>query len=500
MQKDKIKLSWFDNLIGAISPKAKLRRMKYKYVGDLFQRKYEGASKGRRTEGWCTATNKDANAEISPSLSTLRNRSRDLVRNNPYATRGIQVIQSNTVGKGIITEFKNKTKAKAKIINELWRAWAHSTAIDYEGRHNIFGLQNIVMRSIAESGEILVRLRRVPKQKVMSAEGVEIEIPPIQIQLLESDHLINSDTLIKKEDANSVVQGIEFDSSGKRVAYHLYKQHPGSINTFSRNSYDTVRITANDLAHCFREDRPGQARGVPWVSNVMIRLRDFDEYEDAQLIRQKIAAMFTAFIHDLNGVDSDLTEEEKETELGEKMEPGTIEILPPGKDITLATPPILENYREYTNTVLHSIAAGLGISFEALTGDLSEVNFSSARMGKLEMWRNVDFWQHGIIIPQFMKPVVNWFLIGTELLGIGTENTQTVFTPPKREMVDPTKEVPALQKAIRSGLMTYSEAIRQTGNDPDKQLLEYKEDKDKFDKLGLTLDIDAAKVPKVPTV
>ena len=499
MQKNKIEVNWLDNFIGFFSPKTKLTRIKYRYVNNLIQRKYEGATKGRRTEGWCSATNRDANAEISPALSTLRNRSRDLIRNNPYAARGIQVIESNVVGKGIKTEFKNSTKTRARVINELWRAWAHSTAIDYEGRNNIFGLQRLVMRSIEESGEVLVRRRRVAKQKVRSAEGVEIEVPPIQLQILESDFLINSDSITKKQvqSNNTLLQGIEFDENGKRVAYHLYKTHPGAVNTFQRNAYDTVRITADDLSHCFREDRPGQVRGVPWLAPIMIRLRDFDEYEDAQLVRQKVAAMFTAFIHDQSGLESDLTEDEKETELGEKMEPGTIEILPPGKDITLASPPILENYKEYVNTVLHSIAAGLGVSFEALTGDLSEVNFSSARMGKLEFWKNVDNWQYNILIPQFMENVVNWFLNGAELIGVRTENTETVYTPPKREMVDPTKEVPALQKAIRSGLITWSEAVRQTGNDPDKQLAEYKTDKEKFDELELTLDIDAAKVPKL---
>lgn len=487
----KVKPSWIDNSIGVFSPKRRLNRLRFKLAADLLQRKYEGASVGRRTKGWRT-TSSDANTEISSSISNLRDRSRDLIRNNPYAARGVQVIQSNVVGKGILGEIKHPTKRTEAKLRDMWNAWTMTTAVDFNGRHNFFGLQNMIMRSVAESGQVFVRLQRTKRRQVRARSGELIEVPPIQLQVLESDFL-DSNNLFKTQEknGNQVIQGIEFDKKGKRVSYQMFQTHPGALDSGLSNSFSSNKIPADLIAHIYREDRPGQILGVPWLAPVLIRLRDLDEYEDAQLLRQKIANLFVGFIHDTEGIEDSTTED---CELVEKMEPGTLEILPPGKDITFANPPgVGEEFESYMSVVLHSIATGLGISFESLTGDLSKVNFSSARMGFLEMNRNIDSWRWTMFTPQLLEQTFDWFLRGAELLGVRTRGASIVWTPPKREMVDPTKEVPAQIKAIRGGLMTLSEAVRQSGKDPDKHFEEFKADNDRLDGLQLTLDSDPRK-------
>lgn len=486
------KPNWFDNFIGFFSPRARLNRIRYKAASSLIERKYEGASVGRRTSGWKTASS-SANTEIAGALQSLRNRSRDLVRNNPYAARGIQVIQNNVIGKGIRAEVKADTGRRARTnrreetMRSIWRAWAETPACDWEGQHDLFGLQSMAMRSVVESGECLIRLRRTGRQTVRTASG-EIEVPPIQLQILEGEFLEN--TRIKREVAgkNTVLSGVEFSKDGKRVAYHLFKDHPGGLDSIA-STFSTQRIDASEISHIYRQDRPGQVRGVPWLAPIMIRLRDFDEFEDAQLVRQKIASMFTAFVHDLEGLDETVDK----CVIGEKVEPGQIEILPPGKSVTFGNPPSVSNYKEYTTVMLHSIASGLGITYEALTGDLSEVNFSSARMGFLEMNRNIDAWRCQIMIPKFNWPVFNWFLGALPLIGQNPDGVSAVWTPPRREMVDPTKEVPAMKDAVRSGFVTLSEVLRQGGFDPEKLLEEYARDNQRIDDLQLTLDSDPRK-------
>jgi lambda family phage portal protein len=435
-------------------------------------RKYEGASKSKRLSRWQTQST-SAIAEISQGLITLRNRSRDLRRNNPYAAKAIQVITSNVVGTGISTQFRGPN---AKPIEDMWNAWAESKSIDFDGRNNIYGLQRLIMDAVSESGEVLVRKR------ISSVLNF-----PLQYQILESDFLDTTKTEPGTA-GNYVVQGVEFDPQGRRVAYFLYEEHPGSYNTGAIFSQKSNRVPASDVKHIFRMDRPGQARGVPWLAPIIVRLKDLDDYEDAQLMRQKIAACFTAFIRDITAdLDSD---EDCGDDLSDRLEPGLIEHLPPGKMIEFTKPPEVQNYKEYTSTVLHSIAAGVGITYEALTGDLSQVNFSSARMGWLEFGRNLKAWREHVLIAHGLDPIAEDFLEIADIMGMNIQGVTYIHVAPTREMIDPTKEVPATIDAIRAGLTTLSDELMAQGKDPAQFLQQYKADQDLLDKLGLKIESD----------
>ncbi|MEE8576618.1 MAG: phage portal protein, partial [candidate division Zixibacteria bacterium] len=231
------------------------------------------------------------------------------------------------------------------------------------------------------------------------------------------------------------------------------------------------------------------------------RLRDLDEFEDAMLIKQKVSACFSAFIHDIE-TPADLDNNSKSGGFDlEKLEPGIVEHLPPGKDIKFASPPLpqAESYRFYTSSILHSIAAGTNVTYEGLTGDLSEVNFSSARMGWLEFNRNVECWRSNMIIPAFCAKTFDWFREALVIAGEDVRNTSAEWTAPRREMIDPSKEVPAQIDAVRSGLETLSDTIRQRGKDPAAHFEEIAEDNKVVDKLGLVLDSDTRKVNSAGT-
>ena len=443
--------------------------------GKTATRKYEGASKSKRLARWLTQST-SANTEVGNGIITLRDRARDLRRNNPYAASGIQSISSNVIGHGIQTQFRN---GNSDALEKLWKEWAESKNIDFDGRHNIYGLQKMVMEAVAESGEVLVRKRFNAAMKF-----------PLQYQILESDFLDTQKSEQKTNDGNTIIQGIEFDSQGRRVAYHLYESHPGGYDQqFFFSTLKTNRVPANEVYHVFRADRPGQARGISWLAPVVVRLKDFDDYEDAQLMRQKIAACFTVFVRDINGDFTD-QDEECETELSEKVEPAMIEELPPGKTVEFANPPTVQNYQEYSSVVLRAIAVGLGITYEELTGDLSNVNFSSGRMGWIKFHRNIQAWREHIVYAHLMDPVAKDFMETAAIMGVRSEGTTFVHVPPKREMIDPTKEVPATIEAIRAGLTTLSDEIMAQGKDPEEHLEQYAKDMTMLDKLGLKLESD----------
>lgn len=469
----------FDSVVGFFSPEAGLRRARARVAYELIkkQRGYEGASKGRRTEGWKTPGT-SVLAETDFALPVLRNRARDLVRNNCFASRAAQVFVSNIIGYGIVAELKNDTSdRKFSQLNKLWKDWTGSTQCDFDGRKDYYGLQALVMRMVAESGEALVIRKRT---------GSDQQIP-FKLQVLEPDYI---DTDKQERD---VIQGVKFDESGRRIGYWLFKEHPGDSGrrlTFGKVTLESELVDAKDVLHVFREDRAGQVRGVSWFAPIIISLRDLDEYMDASIVKQKVAASFAGFVQDLD-VSGELS---PASPLTEKIEPGIIEILPPGKTITFPSPPSVNEFDPFTRSLLRSIASGLGITYEALTSDYSQVNFSSGRMGWLEFQRNLDSWRWQMFIPQFCWGVEKWFFEAAELRGFKRGQAYFEYTPPAREMIDPNAEINALQKAVRNGFKTLPEVIRELGRDPETQLKEIAASNALLDENKLILDSDPRRV------
>lgn len=427
--------------------------------GPTSKRSFEAASGGRRTDGWLT-TSQPAWDEVAASLPILRERSRHLANNNAWAKRALEVIANNTVGTGIRPNIKNKRLSK------VFKDWAESTECDFEGRHNLWGLQHHIMHTVAKSGDCLVVKRFVNKV--------------LKLQVLEGDFLDGGKNFnIGKATENYTLQGIEFNPQGQRVAYWIHDTHPMMYRGISQ------RVLAEDVIHVYESLRPGQIRGVPFGASVILPLRDFDEYADAQLLRQKIAACYAVFVRD--NVDSGIVSDATDS-LPDTIEPGMIQKLPRGMDVEFGNPPGAEGYREYTNALARQIAMGFGITYEALTGDLSQVNFSSGRMGWLEFSRNISRWQKMMMIPQFCQPMYSWFedyaYLSKGLKGLGTSSVD--WTVPRREMINPSEEIKAAVLAIDNNLMSLSEVLRQMGYDPSAVIDEIAEDREYMASKNIT--------------
>jgi lambda family phage portal protein len=447
-------------------------------------RAFDAASRRDRTSGWHT-TGASANNEIGPALNLLRDRCRDLARNDAYISRAMNVIRTNVVGTGIRPSLDGEQPIEAR-----WKQWADTPACDADGVHDLYGLQGLAMRAVAESGEVLIRWR--PRR-------TEDNLPvPLQLQIIEADHLDTSKDGVADRNSHRWVQGVEFDGRGKRVAYWIHRNHPGD-RAFA-GLLESVRVPADQILHLYRVDRPGQVRGVPWAAPVAIRTRELKDYEDAQLLRQKIAACFAAFEHDSPYGAEDLSKispagggegSESDGSLGDEMiEPGMIHRLAAGKTVAFSQPPSIQNYDEFVKRQLRAIAVGLGLSYEALAGDLQGVSFSSGRMGHLEFQRNIQSWQASIMITQFCRPVWGWFLEAAKLMGERVPGVDHSWITPRREMIDPTREVPATIAAIRGGLGTLTDAIRAMGKDPEEVFRTLARERALLAELGLTVESD----------
>lgn len=440
-------------------------------------RRYEGAGAGRRTDNWNAPGTSAAN-EIQLALTTLRNRSRDLVRNNGYAKNAIRKIANNVVGPGILPNPTGKSSMQEKKLKQVWKLWAESTDCDFDGHNTFYGIQKLVMKTVVESGECLIRKR------IISDKNLSL---PLQLQVLEGDFIDTFKFDPQLENGGWIYYGIEFNKQGKVVAYWLYETHPGDSIRFN---FKSNRYSTDEVIHVFEKERPGQYRGLPWLHSSMLRLKDLDEYEDAQLIRQKIAACFSVFITD-NSVSVNPSMNNDQALL-ERVEPGIIEKLKPGQTVAFATPPGAEGYGEYTKNVLRGIAAGIGLDYVTLSGDLSATNFSSGRMGWLEFNRNITEWQWQMLIPMFCNKSWSWFTQFAAIYGLIKPNASiaTEWTPPRREQINPEMETKATIEAVQNGIQTWSDAQLEQGYNPEEQLEKMKNDREAFIKANLPIYTD----------
>lgn len=461
-----------DRAIVAIAPAAGLRRLRAKRAAQALMN-YDIANGGRRTKS-IRPNALDADGAAA-RRQTIAFAARDMVRNSSIAARAQSVVVSNVIGDGIIPGLEAARDSTRARFMDLVRDHCDTTAVDADGRANLYGLQRLVFAAAFTDGEALVRIRRRTLR-----DGLAL---PFQLQLLEADYLDETQD-IAAPSGITIRNGVEYDASGRRVAYHLHDEHPGSVSRFS--STRSRRVPASEVIHVYRQDRPGQQRGVSWLAPVAIHLQDLSDYLDAQVMRQKIAACFAAF-----RVSPDA--EDGEAVVPAKLSPGAIATLGPGEDIRFADPPSVDGLDEFVRTSLRAIATGVGITYEALSGDLSNVNYSSARMGRMEMDRNVSAWQWLMLTPQMLDPIGGLMLEAWQAVEPTRDlrRARVTWTPPARVIVDPTREIPAMRDAIRAGLKSWQSTVRGLGFDPETVAAEMAQDNAMFDRLGLKTDSDA---------
>ncbi|MGV0961423.1 MAG: phage portal protein [Limnohabitans sp.] len=458
---------------------------------------YDGTGGGRRALAWMPG-NPGAVAALSLAQDELRAKSRDLVRRNAWAAAGIEAFVANAIGTGIKPQSMVQDQTIREAIHSLWWDWCEQA--DAAGLTDFYGLQALATRAMLEGGEALVRLRYR-----RTGDGLPVAL---QIQVLEAEHLPT--TMNRDLSGGNVIRaGIEFDRLGRRVAYHLYRSHPndGLLSPMSSNAggggMDTVRVDAGEVVHLFRPLRPGQIRGEPWLTRALVKLNELDQYDDAELVRKKTAAMFAGFITRMAPEDNLMGESAADANgvALAGMEPGTLQILEPGEDIKFSAPAdVGSSYAEFMRQQFRAVAAAMGITYEMLTGDLTQVNYSSIRAGLLEFRRRCEALQHGVIVHQLCRPIWRAWMDQAVLEGAldlpGYRQDRRSYQaakwiPQGWSWVDPQKEFNAMKLAIRAGLMSRSEAISGNGYDGEDVDREIAADNARADALGLVFDSDA---------
>jgi lambda family phage portal protein len=481
-----MKRSLLDRAIGVFSPRAELDRIRARSAVEMV-RGYDAARQKKRDGGW-VAQGSSANAEIGPALVKLRNSSREMVRNDPYASHVVDVIVAHDVGAGIIARPRTGKKATDKRLSDAWKAWAETTECDAEGQLDLYGLQALVRRTIAESGECLVRLRYRRAEDDLTV--------PLQLQVLEPDHLDHLKHETLPSSGGRIVHGVEFDGLGRRVAYWLFRDHPGdTLRNVGAMFSASVRVPASEVLHVYKKQRAGQVRGVPELAPVMTKLQDLGEYHEAALVRAKMEAAIALVVQRIDP-ESDIrplgpVETDSQGHRVESLYPGMIEYLEPGETISTINPTPSAGHEAFSRTALEAVGVGSGVTYDQISGDLRGANYSSLKAGKIEFRRQVEQRQWGMLIPMLCAPIWKAFIQAGNLAGKWSfQSAPADWTPPAHEMIDPRKDGAAMLDAVRAGFMTWPQAVAAMGYDPDTQLEEIAEWVAKVDAAKVTLDSD----------
>lgn len=473
-----------DLAVGWIAPGAGARRLRHRAAMEIMARGYEGADKGRLKGSWRVHST-SADAEVGAGAQTLRDRMRDLVRNNPHAANALSVLVTHSIGDGIVPRSKDPK------VNKLFAEWV--SECDADGQLDFYGIQALAVRGMLESGDGLVRRR-----KRKTSDGLVV---PMQLQVVETD-LIDSSKDGVQASGRHCVQGVEFDGIGRRTAYWMYGSHPGNTSLFGYDS-QSKPILASDIAHVYEKQRT-QVRGVPWGAPVLSTLHDLASYESAELVRKRLEACLVGVV--VGGEDESLgmpiAEGDKppgvydaEGVQVDKFEPGMFLHAHGGKDIKFSQPAATGSYDAYKNSALHTIAAGFRMPHSLISGRLDQVNYSSSKVGLEAFKRTISALQWQVIIPMLCQPLWDWFIESAYLAGkIKTMDVPVEWNPPRFYSADPKKDVEAILKEVRAGLKSMPRAISETGYNPDDVLAEMIEWNKKLDVAGVVLDSDPRKM------
>ena len=450
---------------------------------------YEAASQNYRLARW-QPSGSSPNSILSYSLPTLRNRSRERRRNDGLADAGVEILVSNIVSTGIKPQFQTPDAGLNRALAALWLRWTDES--DAEGLFDFYGQQALMCGSMITSGDSFARLRaRLPE------DGLSV---PLQIQMLASEYC-PVDFNESSGTGSYIVNGVQFSPIQKREAYWLYKYHPNdSLTRFSNN--DLVKVPANEVVHLANTKDIGVVRGEPWLARALVKLQEIDKYDDAQVTRQQIAALFAGFVRPAeNGFLGGLSTPNAEGKALAPLEPGLMQPLGAGEEIQWSDPPDAgPTYEPFVRAQHSHIAASIGLLYEQLTGDYRGVNDRTWRAALNEFGTRLGRWQHHIIVFQFCRPVVRRWLEYAVLSNaialprtISLNDVLVKWLPPPRPYLHPEQDIRARNMEIRSGLKSRSESVSERGFDSEVVDDEIARDNARADAKGLIYDSDARK-------
>lgn len=471
-------------------------------------RAFDISQQGRRLSA-IPANNIALNTLILQYGHTAVARSRYLTLNNPYAAAAKATFVEALVGlRGIRPSTLDETKEDKAKVHEDWDYWCEYS--DAEGITNFAGQQAMAAAELFDAGEVF---------GIIDDTGNVEDAPATQVRLLPSEMLpYENNSTANVGLGNYVQMGIEFNPAGQRVAYHFLTMNPTDITRVSVETYTRVRVPAEKVFHLYRPIRVGQIRGIPFTLSALVSTAMLDLYDDAELERKRVASLFAAFVT-RNNADDDhplgkavpVNATDGWVPAGAQnnftLKPGIVVDLLPGEDIKFSQPADSGgNYDAFEYRMLCRLAAGFGVPYAAMSGDLKAANYGSIRAGLVQFRRRIDSMQLQNVIPMMLRKVWLAWLKSYTLKGLAPwtaadwilnrrKHEKVKWLTPRWEWVDPLKDMQAEKLAVDNGFQSRYDTIESMGEDSDDTDTRIKEAQEAEDEFPRPLNTGAVPPP-----
>lgn len=490
---EQFKPGLFTRALAVFSPTAALSRLRAQTQFAIAGQWAGGALNRNQTLNWAPfGGSPDADAQVDRRF--LRNRSRDMQRNNPLARGAINTNVTSAVGTGLQLRVridadelgmeKGAARDWQRKTEQEFCLWADNARMcDAESTLNFAGLQSLAFRSALESGDVFAPLPMVPRA------GLPYDL---KVQLVEADRVVNKDFV---PDSITLYGGIERDKYGSPVRYHIMRQHPGgSFGPFrtpdnaDQYTWDVVpafgtRTQRRNVLHMFDKLRPGQGRGLPYLAPVIETLKQLADYTDGELRAALVSSLFTVFVKSDSGLGLDVGADgyanSKAQTTGDvsKLGSGAIVDLAPNESIETANPgrpnPAFDGF---VLALLRQVGVALELPFEVLVKHFNS-SYSASRAALLEAWRYFKG-RRAWLAQMFCQPVYEAFMDEAVLKGridapgyfedpaLRAAYLRASWVGDSQGQIDPLKEVQASKERLALLLTTYSDEVAAlTGED-----------------------------------
>ena len=441
------------------------------------RRMYAAARNTRQTNGFGSGGNSSADSELHASLPMMRSRTRQMVRDSSYAKNAKRTVVGNVIGAGVGMQAQVGTTRSTlnervnSAIEAAFGEWAAADSCHTGGKLHFNDLERAAFGQIFDAGEVLVRMHYRPfgMSKV-----------PLALELIEPERLAHDVAPPGPHATDGDVRmGVEVDEFHRPIAYWIRSIHPGDVRMKVGAVDRFERVPASDIFHLYTVDRWPQTRGEPWLHTALRKLDELNEYTGLELSAARGSAAYFATITTPEEENPLTTDDEADGKPVMDLEPLTIQELAPGEKLDFHAPNRPNSALDpFMRAMLREVAAGAGVSYESLSRDYSQSNYSSSRLALIddrELWRVFQqWWLRSFRLPLHRKWLQQAVLaraidgVSPSAYAVDPAKFEAVrFKPRGWSWIDPTKEVKAYKEAIAAGLTTLSDVISATGGGQD---------------------------------
>lgn len=455
-------MGWIDSTVCRISPKWAYKRETWRQAYDDIKN-YDAGNYDKSNANW-RVINESAEMTDKYSRDNIRGRARDLERNSDMLGGVIKAFKRNVMGNGFTLQAKTNNEELNTSIESFWKEWCKKENCDVTGTQSFNQMLRMAIQRKKVDGGIIF-LKRYTSGGLI----------PFKLQAIEVDEL-DSTTMIPKTKGNRVVGGIEYNSYNKPVGYYIRQYSIDGLSTSN-----PVYVDAKDVIFIYTKQRPSQIREMSDMAPTITRIRDANEYMVAVSLKERIGACLAVFIKKVNpsitSGRNGKTAKDKSYD-GKTITPGMIKELNAGDEIDTVNPS--GQATDATNFIKlqqRLIGSGQGLSYEATSRDMSEVNYSSARQGGIE--DELTYTEDEELILGMMSEIYETFVISLYLTDLIKTpkfwerkkeflNHEWVKSPKK--WIDPMKEANANKIALQTGQKTFKQIAAENGRDWKEQI------------------------------